>query len=319
MSRLAVDEFVASCDHDLELSDYETGVVRWCRGCGDHGVLHSLQELLLAHRVAPEKVVAVSGIGCSSRLPHYLRTYGFHGIHGRALPISLGVKLGRPDLTVITVMGDGDCFSIGAGHWLHTVHYNPDLLVIVLDNGIYALTKNQASPTTPQGQTTTNTPRGAQLEALNPLSVILSIANVSFLAQTATWHPPHLGATLERAWQHRGMSFVRILQRCPVYAPDFGQNHSGMGWAFLSHVDGVPVDRDTVPANQLAEHDPNDIEAALLLARRPGAVPLGLIYHDTAVPTYGDVRQAHLPELQPDQVVEQLDQVLDTYAVELPA
>ncbi|MDP6582035.1 MAG: thiamine pyrophosphate-dependent enzyme, partial [Vicinamibacterales bacterium] len=135
MKPTAMDDFLsAACQiypHSIE--DYETETPRWCRGCGDFSVLLAIQELLRDEQVDPETLVAVSGIGCSSRLPHYLQAYGFHGIHGRALPISMGVKLARPDLRVLTVMGDGDCFSIGAGHWVHTLRYNPNMLVIVLD------------------------------------------------------------------------------------------------------------------------------------------------------------------------------------------
>ena len=161
MTSLAIDEFVENyCEvRPHELKDYETEVPRWCKGCGDHGVLSVIQRLLRDEQVDPENVVAVSGIGCSSRLPHYLKTYGFHGIHGRALPVSLGVALARPDVRVMTVMGDGDCFSIGAGHWVHTLRYNPRILVMVLDNEVYALTKNQVSPTSQAGAITNTTPR----------------------------------------------------------------------------------------------------------------------------------------------------------------
>lgn len=174
---------------EYTLDDYASEMPRWCKGCGDHGVLAALQRAMLKHRVKPENVVAVSGIGCSSRLPQYLRTYGFHGIHGRALPIATGVRLSRPDLKVVVTMGDGDCFSIGGNHWLHAIRYNLNAVVLVLDNGIYALTKMQVSPTTPTGWKTRTTPGGSYLQPLNPLSVVVGITNVSFLAQTANLAP----------------------------------------------------------------------------------------------------------------------------------
>ena len=137
-------------DDFYEITDYEGARARWCPGCGDHSILTAVQKLLAAEQLTPEQTMFVSGIGCSSRFPHYLRTYGFHGIHGRALPVATGIKLTRPDLTVFVVMGDGDCTSIGAAHWVHALRYNVNLTALLLDNGIYALTKNQTSPTTEQ-------------------------------------------------------------------------------------------------------------------------------------------------------------------------
>ena len=123
-------------DVPYEMSDYEGARARWCPGCGDHSILTAVQKLLSAEQLAPERTMFVSGIGCSSRFPHYLKTYGFHGIHGRALPVATGIKLNRPDLEMFVVMGDGDCTSIGAGHWIHALRYNLDLVVMLLDNGI---------------------------------------------------------------------------------------------------------------------------------------------------------------------------------------
>ena len=141
LAELCVIESGAVETHSLD--DYESEKPRWCRGCGDHGVLVALQRVLSKNNLDPENVVSVSGIGCSSRLPHYLNTYGFHGIHGRALPIATGVRLSRPELPVIVTMGDGDCFSIGGNHWLHAIRYNINAVVLVLDNAVYALTKMQ--------------------------------------------------------------------------------------------------------------------------------------------------------------------------------
>jgi 2-oxoglutarate ferredoxin oxidoreductase subunit beta len=170
----------------FQLSDYEAALPRWCPGCGDHSVLSAMQRLLTAEQLKPENTVFVSGIGCSSRFPHYMKTYGFHGLHGRALPVAEGVKLQRPELTVFVVMGDGDCTSIGAGHWVHAIRYNMDLTALLLDNNIYGLTKNQTSPTTPQGHTSNTQPYGSYLPPLDPISVTLGVTNASFVAQTAS-------------------------------------------------------------------------------------------------------------------------------------
>ncbi|MBK6487772.1 MAG: hypothetical protein IPF98_13045 [Gemmatimonadetes bacterium] len=217
MSSCSLHVLTNDDDRTFTLSDYEGARARWCPGCGDHSVLAAVEKLLSAEQLKPEDTVFVSGIGCSSRFPHYLKTYGFHGVHGRALPVALGIKLHRPELAVFVVMGDGDCTSIGAGHWVHTLRYNPDLVVLMLDNGIYGLTKNQTSPTTPQGVPSNTQPQGTILPPLNPISLALGVSNASFVAQTAEFVPAHLYATLRAAFHHRGLSFVRILQRCPVF------------------------------------------------------------------------------------------------------
>ncbi|MDQ1344569.1 MAG: 2-oxoglutarate/2-oxoacid ferredoxin oxidoreductase subunit beta, partial [Pseudomonadota bacterium] len=152
-------------EENYALEDYQGGVPRWCKGCGDNAILAAMQRLCRDESLRPEKTVFVSGIGCSSRLPHYMRTYGFHGIHGRALPIAEGIKLARPDLHVFVNTGDGDCCSIGAAHWIHAIRYNTNLTVLLHDNHVYGLTKKQASPTSPRGLKSNTTPRGATLEA----------------------------------------------------------------------------------------------------------------------------------------------------------
>ena len=154
-------------------------------GCGDHAVLTAVHKIMRDEQLQPEKSVAVSGIGCSSRLPHYMGTYGFHGLHGRALPIACGVKSRRPDLDVWVATGDGDCFSIGTAHWIHAMRYNMDMTLLVFDNGVYGLTKAQTSPTSPVGFKTNTHPFGAILPPLNPLTVTLGITNISFVAQVS--------------------------------------------------------------------------------------------------------------------------------------
>ncbi len=317
MSLLAVDTFVEEhCAHTRhEADEYANETPRWCAGCGDHSVLRAVQQLLEGAQVAPENVVAVSGIGCSSRLPHYLGTYGFHGIHGRALPVALGIKLARPELRVLAFMGDGDCFSIGAGHWLHTLRYNPDLLCVVMDNNLFALTKNQASPTTAPGERTNTTPRGAVLPPLRPLSVMLGISNLSFLAQSATWNPAHLRATLEVAWQHRGLSFVRVLQRCPAYMPELLEKGGSRRLAYLVGAGGVPIDARKAKGAELIDHDPADLAASRALADREELEPMGLLYRDPGRPSYGDLQSAGRDRPADDVIVARLEGLLDRYAV----
>ncbi|HSJ23422.1 MAG TPA: thiamine pyrophosphate-dependent enzyme [Longimicrobiales bacterium] len=297
------------------LGDYEAAQPRWCPGCGDHGVLTSMQRLLVAEQLQPDQTVFVSGIGCSSRFPHYMKTYGFHGIHGRALPIATGVKLNRPDLTVFVVMGDGDCTSIGAAHWLHATRYNVDMTALMLDNNIYGLTKNQTSPTTPRGTSSNTHPGGAVLPPLNPIEATLGITNASFVAQTAEWIPGHMYATLKAAYQHRGFSFVRILQRCPVYTPGIFQMAVRQPELveLLVHDDGVVVpELDRMYTRQL-RHDPLDLDAARRLAEPADQIRLGVFYRNPAYPRYEETLQVQ--RRSTEEKIQLLNEELDRYAV----
>lgn len=302
-------------DRTFELSDYEGARARWCPGCGDHSVLTAVQKLLKAEQLRPETTVFVSGIGCSSRFPHYLKTYGFHGIHGRALPVATGVKLHRPDLDVFVVMGDGDCCSIGAAHWVHALRYNPDLVVMLLDNGIYGLTKNQTSPTTPQGLATNTQPQGSWLPSLNPLTVALGVTNASFVAQTAEFVPAHLYATLKAAYHHKGLSFVRILQRCPVYTPDiYAETVKKPALVeLLVHDDGVTVPEIEGIYKQHVAHDPHDLDAARRLAEDHAPIRLGLFFRDPSRARYEDLRR--VAPRTPDERMALLNAEFDRYAV----
>ena len=302
-------------EHEYSLGDYEGARARWCPGCGDHSVLTAVQRLLTSEQLAPEQTVFVSGIGCSSRFPHYLRTYGFHGIHGRALPVATGIKLHRPELTVFVVMGDGDCASIGAGHWLHALRYNLDLTVLLLDNGIYGLTKNQTSPTTPQGWASNTQPRGSWLPALNPLSASLGVTNVSFVAQTAEWIPAHLFATLRAAYRHPGLGFVRILQRCPVYTPALYQQavQDPSRVTLLLHDEGVLVpELEKAYPGRLA-HDPRDLAGARRLAEADDRLYLGVLFRDPTRPCYERLRA--VPPRTAAERLALLEAELDRYAV----
>jgi 2-oxoglutarate ferredoxin oxidoreductase subunit beta len=307
-----------TCGYDQEqhwaMEDYQGAVARWCPGCGDHGILMAVQRLLEAKQLPPEKTVFVSGIGCSSRFPHYLKTYGFHGLHGRALPVATGIRLVRPDLDVFAVMGDGDCCSIGAGHWIHAVRYNVNMVALLLDNNIYGLTKNQTSPTTPQGHASYTQPKGSFLDALNPLTATLGVTNASFVAQTGDWVPGHLYATLEAAFEHKGFSFVRILQRCPIWTPKIFEEAvvDPAKTELLVHEDGIR-DEDTqkIYKNHIP-HDPADIDGGRQLADT--AIPrLGLFFRNASIPRYEETR--HLPSHTAEQKMETLNAELDRYAV----
>jgi 2-oxoglutarate/2-oxoacid ferredoxin oxidoreductase subunit beta len=297
------------------MGDYEGPTPRWCPGCGDHAILTSVQRLLITDQLKPESTVFVSGIGCSSRFPHYLKTFGFHSLHGRALPIASGVKLARPDLDVFVTMGDGDCCSIGAGHWIHAIRYNINMTVMLLDNNIYGLTKKQTSPTTPQGFKSNTQPRGSFLPPLNPLITTLGVTNASFVAQTADWMPTHLAATLAAAHEHQGFSFVRILQRCPVFTPDVFREaiENPQSVEVLRHENGVSAPGlDKVYKSNLY-HDPSDIHEARRLAEPTDRVRVGLYFRDPSFPRYEEIRS--VPKRTAEDKINLLNAELDRYAV----
>jgi 2-oxoglutarate/2-oxoacid ferredoxin oxidoreductase subunit beta len=302
-------------DRVFEMDDYQGPVARWCSGCGDHSVLAATQRLLTEHQLTPENTVFVSGIGCSSRFPHYMKTYGFHGLHGRALPVATGVKLTRPELDVFVVMGDGDCVSIGAGHWLHAMRYNVDMVALLLDNNIYGLTKKQTSPTTPQGYKSNTQPRGSYLPAMNPLEVALGVTNASFVAQTAEWIPAHLFATLEAAYQHNGFSFIRILQRCPHFTPDLFSDAVKQPdlTEILTHPEGIQVPGLEKIYERQSRHDPSDLAGARALAEDPSVIRLGLFFHDATRPRYNETRT--VPKHTAREKMELLEEELDRYAI----
>jgi 2-oxoglutarate ferredoxin oxidoreductase subunit beta len=216
--------------------DYKSEVKpTWCPGCGDFGVLNATYRGLAGLKMSPEQTVVVSGIGCSSRFPHFMKTFGFHSVHGRALPVAQGLKMARPDLTVVAVGGDGDFFSIGAGHLVHAALRNIDITVIVMDNEIYGLTKGQTSPTSPHGHVTKSTPYGLLASQFNPVATVLSL-NVSFVARGYSAKPKDLAALIEQGMQHKGFSFIHALSPCPTFFHTFD--------AWDAAVTPLPTDHD---------------------------------------------------------------------------
>lgn len=190
--------------------------IRWCPGCGDYSILAQMKKVLPDIGVAPEKTVFVSGIGCSSRFPYYLNTYGIHGIHGRAPAIATGLKAARPDLSVWVITGDGDGLSIGGNHLMHAIRRNLDINIVLFNNRIYGLTKGQYSPTSLPGHITSSTPMGSIDGPLNPLSIAIG-SEATFVARSVDTHTKHLGMVLKRAAEHKGASFVEVYQNCNVY------------------------------------------------------------------------------------------------------
>src|SRR5216684_1486319 len=208
---------VADKKPQLTRKDFQSDQeVRWCPGCGDYSILAQVQKVMPELNIPRENVVFVSGIGCSSRFPYYMNTYGFHSIHGRAPAIATGLKTTRPDLQVWVVTGDGDALSIGGNHFIHTLRKNVDVKILLFNNRIYGLTKGQYSPTSELGKKAKSTPYGSIDYPFNPLSLALG-AEATFVARAIDTDKAGLTAVLRRAAAHQGAAFVEILQNCNIY------------------------------------------------------------------------------------------------------
>ena len=216
---------IAPMENCLGPKDYASDQdVRWCPGCGDYSILAQMKKVLATLAAKKENTVFISGIGCSSRFPYYLDTYGVHGIHGRAPAIASGLKITRPDLSIWVITGDGDALSIGGNHLIHTLRRNLDLNLLMFNNRIYGLTKGQYSPTSEQGKKTKSTPFGSVDYPLNPLALALG-AEATFVARTVDVHIKHLEQILMEAAEHKGTSFVEIYQNCNIF------NDGAYSWA----------------------------------------------------------------------------------------
>ncbi|RMF44135.1 MAG: 2-oxoacid:ferredoxin oxidoreductase subunit beta [Planctomycetota bacterium] len=217
--------------------------VRWCPGCGDYSILAQMKKMLPELGLPPEQIVFVSGIGCSSRFPYYMNTYGMHSIHGRAPAFATGLRITRPELKVFVITGDGDALSIGGNHFLHLVRRNVDVTLVLFNNRIYGLTKGQYSPTSPEGQVTKSTPMGSVDHPLNPIMVALA-AGATFIARSVDSQVKHLADTLYRAAQHRGTSVVEVYQNCNVFndgAWDYAKNRATREETTLELEHGKPM------------------------------------------------------------------------------
>ncbi len=240
-------------------ADYRTDLKPiWCPGCGDFAVLAAIQQVLVALQIDPKDLAIVSGIGCSSRLPGFVQAYGLHTLHGRCLPAAQGVKLARPDLTVIAVGGDGDFFSIGAGHLSHAFRRDLNITCIVMDNEIYGLTKGQTSPTSPHGHVTKSTPLGNPAFPLRPLALAIS-SGATFVARGFSSQPKQIAELIRKGIEHQGFSFIHVMSPCVTFYDTYK--------IYKEKVYQIPED-----------HDPGDAEAAMRYAMDSDRLPLGLLY-----------------------------------------
>jgi 2-oxoglutarate ferredoxin oxidoreductase subunit beta len=216
MNETATDPLAPALTH----ADFKSDIKPvWCPGCGDFGVVNAMTKAFAKLALRPENVAVVSGIGCSSRIPAYTSCYGFHGVHGRALPVGTGLKLARPDLTVIVAGGDGDGYSIGGNHFLHACRRNVDMTYVVMDNRVYGMTKGQPSPTTEPDWDSKLSPEGTGLREFLPMVIALA-SGANFIARGFTGDPNGLADLLVQAVRHPGFSFVEVLSPCVTFRPE---------------------------------------------------------------------------------------------------
>jgi 2-oxoglutarate/2-oxoacid ferredoxin oxidoreductase subunit beta len=247
MSMTDVDE--THCVKALAAGDFKSGAHPiWCPGCGDFGVLAALERGLARHGRPPHECVLVSGIGCSSRLPAYTTCYGFHGVHGRALPLATGLKLARPDLEVIAVGGDGDGYSIGGNHFIHACRRNVDILYIVMDNRVYGMTKGQPSPTTGPDWDSDIAPGGIGLRPFNPISLAIA-AGANFVARGFSGEPERLADMIAEGIRWPGFAFIEVLSPCITFRPE------ELGWKESVHSRVITIENDRAAAAAAALAD----------------------------------------------------------------
>jgi 2-oxoglutarate ferredoxin oxidoreductase subunit beta len=331
MSALTRKDFVSDQD------------VRWCPGCGDYAILAQVQKILPELDIPRENLVFISGIGCSSRFPYYVNTYGIHSIHGRAPALATGLKMTRPELSVWVVTGDGDALSIGGNHLIHLLRRNLDLNVLLFNNRIYGLTKGQYSPTSEVGKRTKSTPQGSVDHPFDPVQVALG-AGATFVARSIDVDTRHLQGVLRRAHAHRGTSFVEILQNCNVFNDGafealtdkaskvehtlvlesgkplvFGRD-GARGVRLGAHLEPeiVAVEGDPTRAGVLTFDEGNPMHALVASRLGPPAFPTPIgVFRSVEQPCYEDGTTALVREAQASQPAD-LDALLhrgDTWSV----
>jgi 2-oxoglutarate ferredoxin oxidoreductase subunit beta len=292
--------------------------VRWCPGCGDYSILAQVQKVLPELGVPRENFVFISGIGCSSRFPYYMNTYGFHGIHGRATAIASGLKIARPELSVWVVTGDGDGLSIGGNHLIHALRRNVGLKILLFNNRIYGLTKGQYSPTSEVGKVTKSTPMGSVDYPFNPMSVAMGV-DAAFVARSVDVEVKHLQEMLRRAYEHPGGAFLEILQNCNIFNDGawdsltdkttkadrviqlehgkpllFGKNRErGIRLGSDGRLQIVTLGEGGVTEADILVHDEGNRPLAYMLAHLERPTPIG-VFHAETRPVYEEAMAAQV-------------------------
>jgi 2-oxoglutarate ferredoxin oxidoreductase subunit beta len=247
----------------------------WCPGCGDFGVLNALYNAVRVKGWEPKDIVLVSGIGCSSRLPFFANTYGFHGVHGRVMPIATGVRVANPDLKVLALGGDGDAFAIGGGHFIHAARRNLDICYVIMDNAIYGLTKGQTSPTSSVGFVTKSSPKGSPDRAISPMLLALA-SGATFVARAFSGRPKELAEMIVRGIDHNGFAIIDCYSPCPTF------NKVNTFKAYREETADLPPD-----------YDPTDRVKALEYAALEDPLYLGVLYQQEGDSFEDHIRAQH--------------------------
>jgi 2-oxoglutarate/2-oxoacid ferredoxin oxidoreductase subunit beta len=272
------------------LEDYRSEVKpTWCPGCGDFGVLNAVLNVMKEKNIDPKDIAVVSGIGCSSRMPFFIASYGFHGIHGRTLPIATGLRTARPDLPVVVAGGDGDAFAIGGGHFIHGARRNLDITYVVMDNSIYGLTKGQTSPTSRTGFATKTTPFGSVERSINPLLMAIG-SGATFVARGFSGQPRDLTQLIRRGMDHKGFSFIDVYSPCAT----FNKMNTFKYYREMA---------TSLPEN----HDPSNVDEAIRMAMLDEPLYVGVFY-ETRAPSFEDALTAQRSgaEVDAEQHLEKL-------------
>ncbi len=242
--------------------DYHLEDPTWCRGCGLFALFSAFKKAAVSLKIPPEELMIVTGIGCHGRFNNYFRCYGFHALHGRTLPVATGIKLVNPKLNVVGISGDGDAYSIGLGHFLHSMKRNINVTFIVINNLIFALTQGQTSPTSPRGLVSISHPYGSPEHPLDGLRLALA-AGATFIARGFSGEPAHLASLLKRGIRHKGFSLIEVLSPCVTYNKVITYQ-----W-FKNNIEWLDQD---------SEYDSKDIQAALDRTHRDEKIPVGLVF-----------------------------------------
>jgi 2-oxoglutarate ferredoxin oxidoreductase subunit beta len=289
----------------LDLKSYKSDVHNnWCPGCGDFGILTALQMALFQLKIPPHQVAVISGIGCSGKTPHYMHAYGFHTLHGRAVPTATGVRVANQDLTVVAVGGDGDGYGIGSGYFVNAGRRNLDFTYLVMNNSVYGLTKGQASPTLPKGLKTKSLPEQTIQEGLNPIALAIG-AGYTFIARGYALDVRHVANLIAQAISHRGSAFVDVLQTCPTYNDLYTKEwyeDGPSGQPRIYKLEDTGYDGKVSDPNNPDELIQKKVQAVARSYEWGDRIPVG-VYYKVERPTYEDEVAARRPSLATTSLV----------------
>lgn len=282
----------------LKAKDFKSDVVSdWCPGCGDFGIVAAVQQAMAEQGLQPDQVITYSGVGCSSKSPHMMQTYGVHTLHGRSIPFATGTALCNPDIPIVVTGGDGDGYGIGAGHFMHAGRRNLNLTYLVYNNEVYGLTKGQASPTLEQGQKPKSLPAPNINDNVDPLALAIC-AGYTFVARSYAYNRKHLTETIKRAFNHKGMAIVDILQPCPTYNDLHTKDYYGMDIEYNGQTVPRIYDIEEEGYNGMAKTDKEALEKevqALQKIRTPEERTAIGVFYQVEKPTFMDRLNASNP------------------------